>query len=116
LKRICCFGELESISYCGMLIFCRPSDRTVHDIAVIVSHLRHLAALTGVPPLLLNQLASVAYLEHLDSGVTCKANHYIAYQPSIEFLKQRRDREFLSIANQKIFLYSLVLKWNLYVT
>ncbi|XP_021949449.1 rap guanine nucleotide exchange factor 4 isoform X3 [Folsomia candida] len=48
----------------------RPADRTVQDIAVIVSYLRHLAALTGVPPLLLSQLASVAYLEQLDSGVT----------------------------------------------
>jgi hypothetical protein len=43
------------------------------DIAVIVSHLRHLAALTGVPPQLLHQLAACAYLETLDSGVTRKS-------------------------------------------
>ncbi|CAG7730757.1 unnamed protein product, partial [Allacma fusca] len=47
-----------------------PSDRSMQDIGTIVSHLRHLAALTGVPPPLLHQLASCAYLESLDSGVT----------------------------------------------
>ena len=54
-----------------MYIF-RPADRSIADISVIVSHLRHLAALTGVPPPLLHQLAACAYFEQLDSGVTCK--------------------------------------------